>query len=112
MHEGRSVMAGSPEEVFGDAERLKSFRLGLPRSVAFQRDVEKLFGKRFGRLALTEEQLAETIADALKEEGERLMLEKMIFGRYVPGDSFVHRLDPRIEAIIRLPIHHCGVSGE
>jgi energy-coupling factor transport system permease protein len=23
------------------------------------------------------------------------MLEKMIFGRYVPGDSFVHRLDPR-----------------
>ena len=71
MHEGRSVMAGTPEEVFGDAERLKSFRLGLPRSVAFQRDVEKLFGKRFGRLALTEEQLAETIADALKEEGER-----------------------------------------
>jgi len=23
------------------------------------------------------------------------MLEKMIFGRFVPGDSFVHRLDPR-----------------
>ncbi|BAQ09151.1 energy-coupling factor transporter transmembrane protein EcfT [Sporosarcina sp. FSL W7-1349] len=23
------------------------------------------------------------------------MLEKMIFGRYIPGDSFVHRLDPR-----------------
>ena len=71
MHEGRSVMAGTPEEVFGDAGQLKSFRLGLPRSVAFQRDVEKLFGKRFRTLALTEEQLAENIADALKEEGER-----------------------------------------
>ena len=23
------------------------------------------------------------------------MLEKMIFGRYIPGDSFVHKLDPR-----------------
>lgn len=23
------------------------------------------------------------------------MLEKMIFGRFVPGDSFIHRLDPR-----------------
>ncbi|MDI7743319.1 energy-coupling factor transporter transmembrane protein EcfT [Lysinibacillus fusiformis] len=23
------------------------------------------------------------------------MMEKMIFGRYIPGDSFVHRLDPR-----------------
>ncbi|MCM3744842.1 energy-coupling factor ABC transporter ATP-binding protein [Sporosarcina luteola] len=71
MHEGRSVMAGTPEEVFGDADRLKSFRLGLPRSVAFQHNVEKLFGKQFGTLALTEEQLAETIAEALKEEGER-----------------------------------------
>ncbi|MFD1207121.1 MULTISPECIES: energy-coupling factor transporter transmembrane protein EcfT [Sporosarcina] len=27
------------------------------------------------------------------------MLEKMIFGRYVPGDSFVHRLDPRSKLI-------------
>ncbi|MFS0689647.1 energy-coupling factor ABC transporter ATP-binding protein [Sporosarcina sp. 179-K 8C2 HS] len=71
MHEGRSVMAGTPEEVFGDAEQLKSFRLGLPRSVAFQHDVEKLFGKTLGTLALTEEQLASAIADALKEEGER-----------------------------------------
>ena len=23
------------------------------------------------------------------------MLEKMIFGRYIPGDSFIHKLDPR-----------------
>lgn len=23
------------------------------------------------------------------------MMEKMVFGRYIPGDSFVHRLDPR-----------------
>lgn len=67
MHGGRSVMSGTPEEVFGDAEQLKSFRLGLPRSVAFQRDVEKLFGKPLGKLALTEEQLAGAIAAALKE---------------------------------------------
>lgn len=71
MHEGRSVIAGTPEEVFADAERLKSFRLGLPRSVAFQRDFEKLIGRPLGRLALTEGQLASSIAAALKEEGER-----------------------------------------
>ena len=23
------------------------------------------------------------------------MMEKMIFGRYIPGDSFIHKLDPR-----------------
>lgn len=27
------------------------------------------------------------------------MMEKMIFGRYIPGESFVHRLDPRSKLI-------------
>ncbi|MFC4411892.1 energy-coupling factor transporter transmembrane component T family protein [Chungangia koreensis] len=27
------------------------------------------------------------------------MMEKMIFGRFIPGDSFVHRLDPRAKLI-------------
>ncbi|MDN4606501.1 energy-coupling factor ABC transporter ATP-binding protein [Sporosarcina highlanderae] len=70
MHEGRSVMAGTPADVFSDAERLKTFRLGLPRSVAFQRDFEKLIGQPLDKLALTEEQLAFEIAAALKD-GER-----------------------------------------
>ncbi|MFC7687717.1 energy-coupling factor transporter transmembrane component T family protein [Ureibacillus sp. GCM10028918] len=27
------------------------------------------------------------------------MMEKMIFGRFIPGDSFVHRLDPRAKLV-------------
>lgn len=27
------------------------------------------------------------------------MMEKMIFGRYIPGDSFVHKLDPRSKLV-------------
>lgn len=27
------------------------------------------------------------------------MMEKLIFGRYVPGDSFIHRLDPRAKLL-------------
>lgn len=27
------------------------------------------------------------------------MMEKMIFGRYIPGDSFIHKLDPRSKLI-------------
>ena len=27
------------------------------------------------------------------------MLEKMIFGRYIPGNSFVHKIDPRSKLI-------------
>lgn len=71
MHEGRSVMSGTPSEVFADSDKLNTYRLGLPRSVAFQRDIEKLFGRQLNTLALTEEQLAAAIAEALKKEGER-----------------------------------------
>ena len=30
------------------------------------------------------------------------MLEKMIFGRYIPGNSFVHKLDPRSKLLFVL----------
>ncbi|WP_318616120.1 energy-coupling factor ABC transporter ATP-binding protein [Sporosarcina sp. YIM B06819] len=71
MHNGRSVLAGTPQEVFGDEEKLKSFRLGLPRSVKFQRDIEKMIGRPLQTLALTEEQLAQAIVQATQEEGGR-----------------------------------------
>lgn len=69
MHGGRSVMDGTPEEVFSDAEKLAAYRLGVPRSVKFQRDIEKLIGRPLPGLALTEEQLAAAIAAAAKEGG-------------------------------------------
>lgn len=71
MHNGSSVMSGTPQEVFADEERLTSFRLGLPRSVKFQRDIEKLIGRPLRGLALTEAQLAKAIAFAATEEGGR-----------------------------------------
>ncbi|MFS0576146.1 energy-coupling factor ABC transporter ATP-binding protein [Sporosarcina sp. 179-K 3D1 HS] len=69
MHGGRSVMAGTPEEVFSDETKLAEYRLGVPRSVKFQRDIEKLIGRTLPGLALTEEQLATAIATAAKEGG-------------------------------------------
>ena len=27
------------------------------------------------------------------------MMDKLIFGRYIPGDSFVHKLDPRVKLL-------------
>lgn len=72
MHDGRSVLSGTPQEVFGNEETLTSFRLGLPRSVRFQRDIEKMIGRPLQpTLALTEEQLAKAIAQAAKEAGDR-----------------------------------------
>lgn len=69
MSEGTSVMTGTPKEVFGNEEELTSHRLGLPQTVKFQRNIEKLTGQAFPDIALTEEQLAEMIAKAAKEGG-------------------------------------------
>ena len=35
------------------------------------------------------------------------MMEKMIFGRYIPGDSFIHKLDPRSK-VNYLCFIYCG----
>ena len=65
---------------------LTSFRLGLPRSVKFQRDIEKMIGRPLpdasidGRAAC-----AGNCVQAAAGRGWPLMLEKMIFGRFIPG---------------------------
>lgn len=70
MSEGTSVMTGTAKEVFGNEEKLANYRLGLPRSVEFQRNFEKMIGRKLPDIALTEEQLAEGIARAAREEGD------------------------------------------
>ncbi|GKV66304.1 MULTISPECIES: energy-coupling factor ABC transporter ATP-binding protein [Sporosarcina] len=71
MHEGTSVMEGTPEEIFSQQEILHSYRLGIPRSVRFQHRMEKLIGRKLGRLALTEELLAQELAAAVRGKGDR-----------------------------------------
>ncbi|CAM3243688.1 energy-coupling factor ABC transporter ATP-binding protein [Filibacter tadaridae] len=70
MHNGHSVMAGTPQNIFGDEETLASFGLGVPRSVKLQRVVEKMIGRPLPVLALTEEDLATALARAASEEGD------------------------------------------
>ncbi|MDW0110021.1 energy-coupling factor ABC transporter ATP-binding protein [Sporosarcina aquimarina] len=70
MHEGHAVLSGSPESVLTNAEELARYRLELPRTVRFQRDFERLVGRELPYAALTEEQLAEMIAELARESGD------------------------------------------
>ncbi|PIC64999.1 energy-coupling factor ABC transporter ATP-binding protein [Sporosarcina sp. P13] len=71
MHGGTAVMEGTPEEIFNQEELLRSYRLSIPRSVRFQRTIEKMIGQRFSRLALTEEILAQELSTTIAGKGER-----------------------------------------
>lgn len=68
MHEGKCVLTGNPEEIFGNAKQLAAYRLEPPRIVRFQREFEEKVGRKLPTLCLTEEELASAIAEAVREE--------------------------------------------
>lgn len=70
MHDGRCVLAGTPQDIFADESRLMDYRLELPQSIKFQKKVEQMMGKRLPVLCLTEEMLAEELALFLKKGRE------------------------------------------
>lgn len=67
MHEGKCVLTGVPQTIFSDMETLEQYRLQPPRVVQLQRKVEKMLGHNLPSICLTEEQLARTVAQALRE---------------------------------------------
>jgi energy-coupling factor transport system ATP-binding protein len=70
MHNGKCVLEGLPIEIFDNEERLTDYRLELPQSVKFQKKIEKMTGKRLPSICLTEESLAEELAQMIKKERE------------------------------------------
>ncbi|MFJ5771444.1 energy-coupling factor ABC transporter ATP-binding protein [Psychrobacillus sp. NPDC093180] len=70
MHDGKCVLAGTPQDIFTDEVRLMDYRLELPQSIKFQKKVEQMMEKKLPVLCLTEEMLAEELAQFLKKERE------------------------------------------
>ena len=69
MEKGRIVNIGKPEEVFADAEKMEQLGLGVP-TMAKVRDRLREAGLAVA-FAATPEKMAENIAAALKDRGQR-----------------------------------------
>lgn len=72
MHDGYSVMHGTPREVFSDAEKLAEYRLEVPHIIRFQKSLEQRLGRKFNRLSLTEEEMAAEIGQLIRQERGQL----------------------------------------
>ncbi|MFP3916248.1 energy-coupling factor ABC transporter ATP-binding protein [Lysinibacillus telephonicus] len=67
MHEGHCVLSGTPREIFADGKTLENYRLELPHIVRFQQKIEAMLNQKLSKICLTEEELAEEVARALRE---------------------------------------------
>ncbi|MBQ0137885.1 MAG: energy-coupling factor ABC transporter ATP-binding protein [Kurthia sp.] len=72
MHDGYSVMNGTPREVFSNADKLKEYRLEVPHIIQFQKTLESRLGIEFDRLSLTEEEMAIAIGQVVRQERDQL----------------------------------------
>ena len=100
MDNGRLVMQGTPLEVFAQEESLASMGLGLPEPARLMKlAVQK--GIPFDGSFLTTEDAEEALYQFF-EKGLKYMIRDITLGQYYPGESWIHRLDPRIKIIATL----------
>ena len=86
MEKGKLVKSGKPSLVFQNVEFMGKIQLGVPKITRF--------AQRLAERGVSFKQLPITI-----EEFKELSMDNMILGRYIPGNSIVHRLDPRSKLV-------------
>lgn len=69
LERGTVRREGDPREIFKESGWLTEMNLGVPQTVQFANDLEEKFGWEFPYLPLTTDELAEQIAQILKEGG-------------------------------------------
>ena len=70
MQQGKVVKQGTPEEIFSSPKDLLQMGLDVPEVVRFQLKLEEKWGKKFGKIFLSIEQLSTAVAEQL-ERGVR-----------------------------------------
>ena len=100
------LMQGTPREVFARAEELERVGLDVPQ-------VTKIAGE-LRRRGLPIDPAVYTIEDlkadaAGPERGACGMLKDITLGQFFPGDTFIHRLDPRTKLSGRRALYRRAV---
>ncbi len=92
-------MQGSAEEVFSHADELEKIGVDLPMSLKYKRAIEEKFGISIPKATLSLEDLTHEVVQVLRKGGHESCKE-LIIGRYIPGNSLIHQLDPRTKSLI------------
>jgi energy-coupling factor transport system ATP-binding protein len=71
MHQGKVFTKGSPEQIFSNPKSLMELGLDVPEVVGLQLKIEEVFGTKFNKISMSEDELAETVAAFLKGGGAK-----------------------------------------
>ncbi len=95
MHKGKLVLDGDPMDIFlNHREELKECGVDAPSDADLQ--ALKARGIPVPEDAKTTKEAIDRMAKML---GGEIMLTDMTLGQYYPGDSFLHRMDPRAKIL-------------
>ncbi len=99
MNDSKVFCYDKTAEVFKRSEEISSMGLSVPQ-IARVFNILKNKGISFDEEVYTVKYAKELIIQELKKKGENLMIKDITLGQYFPGNSMVHRLDPRYKIII------------
>jgi energy-coupling factor transport system ATP-binding protein len=66
MHKGKVFTKGTPDEIFSNPKALIELGLDVPEVVGLQLKIEEAFKTKFSRISLSEEELAQMVAEFLE----------------------------------------------
>lgn len=66
MHQGKVFTKGTPDEIFSNPKALIELGLDVPEVVGLQLKIEEAFKTKFSRISLSEEELAQMVAEFLE----------------------------------------------
>lgn len=69
MHQGKVFTKGTPEQIFSNPQALIELGLDVPEVVGLQLKIEESFKTKFRKISLSEDELAEMVAEFLEGGG-------------------------------------------
>ncbi|WP_102264872.1 energy-coupling factor ABC transporter ATP-binding protein [Mesobacillus jeotgali] len=71
MHQGEVFTKGTPEQIFSNPKALLELGLDVPEVVGLQLKIEEAFNTKFSKISLSEEELAEMVAEFMERGGTK-----------------------------------------
>lgn len=71
MHQGKVFTKGTPEQIFSNPKALLELGLDVPEVVGLQLKIEEAFNTKFSKISLSEEELAEMVAEFMEGGGPK-----------------------------------------